>query len=308
MKATIILVVLAILCVDCQPQTELIAISEVTDLHKYKQLELFPIAGNAAFLAHHRSAGNFLTLAEAIQQDRAVVHERGGNGTTSPGAEVSRLIVENKSGDSLLILAGELVTGGFQDRTIARDVVVPPHSGEFDLSVFCVEQNRWAGGDVAFSVNAESMAPSNVRRAAVEHASQDKVWDAVGVFLQVNEIASPTNSVAAPQIPVALLKAEYTNALSSLRNQSDVIGVIAVADGQIIGCDLFMNHELFSKYFPNLIQSYATESIGRPGTRTADQKVIEDYFNKIVLEKARTTGFLHEKPHTGKRVYHLTTF
>jgi hypothetical protein len=41
------------------------------------------------------------------------------------------------------LLAGEIVTGGKQDRIIGKDRLVPAESDPVDLSVFCVEPGRW---------------------------------------------------------------------------------------------------------------------------------------------------------------------
>ena len=42
------------------------------------------------------------------------------------GAEVNRLVLINNSDRPLLLLAGEIVTGGKQDRVIGADRLVPP--------------------------------------------------------------------------------------------------------------------------------------------------------------------------------------
>src|SRR4029077_20934246 len=62
-------------------------------------------------------------------------------------AEVNRLGLGNNSKRPLLLLAGEIVTGGKQDRVIGKDRIVPPESDPVDLSVFCVEPGRWVAAN-----------------------------------------------------------------------------------------------------------------------------------------------------------------
>ena len=122
----------------------------------------------------------------------------------SDNASVNELSLINKSGKKLLLLAGEVIVGGKQDRIVQDDVVIPPVSVPVSLSVFCVEHGRWSqrtsaeasGGGVA--APAPVIAPLGVARksenfyslGAVAHptlraAAQDKkqqseVWKEVG--------------------------------------------------------------------------------------------------------------------------------
>ncbi len=52
---------------------------------------------------------------------------------------MNKLFVENNSQDTIILLAGEVVKGGKQDRTLATDLILPPGKGKKDINVFCVE-------------------------------------------------------------------------------------------------------------------------------------------------------------------------
>jgi hypothetical protein len=79
------------------------------------------------------------------------VQEQGGDtilrdrGTVRPvvqnygGPSVNQLVLINRSKRPLLLLAGELVSGGKQDRIIAKDRIVPVGADPLPLNVFCVE-------------------------------------------------------------------------------------------------------------------------------------------------------------------------
>src|SRR5271169_1422888 len=129
---------------------------EVTPASGYKVLEpirhgnltVFPVV-----TAKNYSTGEFLTLDEGLRSGDVVVTEAGavqGLVRRHPmppvrydGAQVNRLVLVNNSKRPLLLLAGEIVTGGKQDRVIGKDRIVPPESDPVDLSVFCVEPGRW---------------------------------------------------------------------------------------------------------------------------------------------------------------------
>ena len=117
-------------------------------------LSIFPVVGGPEY-----ATAQLLTLDEGLRSGAVVVTEAGSlqglvrPGTRIPrhsGAEVNRLVLINNSDHPLLLLAGEVVTGGKQDRVIGVDRIVPPKSGPIDLSVFCVEPGRWVASSEHF--------------------------------------------------------------------------------------------------------------------------------------------------------------
>src|SRR5437868_13552050 len=75
-------------------------------------------------------------------------------------AQVNKLVLVNNSKRPLLLLAGEIVTGGKQDRVIAKDRIVPPDSDPIDLSVFCIEPGRWVESSSEFGASANGPVAS----------------------------------------------------------------------------------------------------------------------------------------------------
>src|SRR5256885_17214212 len=93
-------------------------------------------------------------------------------------ASVNQLVLINRSKRPLLLLAGELVSGGKQDRIIGKDRIVPVGAEPLPLDVFCVEHGRWVGDSSQFVASKTIVHPSVGEQAAVEQ-SQDQAWDAV---------------------------------------------------------------------------------------------------------------------------------
>src|ERR1700730_9514756 len=125
---------------------------------RHGNLTVFPVVASKSY-----PTGEFLTLDEGLRSGEVVVTEYGnvrglirrrppGMTPAIPreGAEVNRLVLVNNSRRPLLLLAGEIVAGGKQDRVIGKDRIVPAESDPVDLSVFCVEPGRWVGTSEQF--------------------------------------------------------------------------------------------------------------------------------------------------------------
>src|SRR5882757_6774888 len=149
-------------------------------------LTVFPVVS-----AKVHDTSDFITLDEGIRSGEVVVTEVGNLHSTMQrrppyqprsyrGAEVNRLVLVNNSKHPLILLAGEVVTGGKQDRVVGKDRIVPAESDPVDLSVFCVEHGRWTETSTKFDTHASVMLQPSVRMKAMADQDQQKVWDEVG--------------------------------------------------------------------------------------------------------------------------------
>src|SRR5580704_699183 len=118
----------------------------------YENITLFPVVSSGA-----ADTSAFLTLDEGLASGEVVVTEQGSGGMirservtpavdSNRGAAVNQLVLINRSKRPLLLLAGELVSGGKQDRIIGKDRIVPVGAEPLPLDVFCVEHGRWSSG------------------------------------------------------------------------------------------------------------------------------------------------------------------
>jgi hypothetical protein len=94
--------------------------------------------GLTIFLFHGADqidGSRYTSLSEGLEKKHVVVHETG---------TVGQLEVENLSQNTdVFIQAGDVLKGGWQDRTIAIDFIVPAQSGRIPIPSFCVESGRW---------------------------------------------------------------------------------------------------------------------------------------------------------------------
>lgn len=168
-------------------------------------LTLFPVVRADA---KSLPTNEFLTLDEGFKTGevevteygkvRGLIRSRGGVATPRyQGDQVNTLVLVNNSKRPLLLLAGEIVTGGKQDRIIAKDRIVPAGADPIDLSVFCVEHGRWTESSDKFGATASSEAKSfmvqpTVRQQAMVAKDQQQVWSAVGGAIStMAEAAAP---------------------------------------------------------------------------------------------------------------------
>ena len=193
------------------------------------------------------------------------------------GASVNELVLINESSQPLILLAGEVVSGGKQNRVIGADLVVPPKSDPLPLTVFCVEHGRWSSGGGGFG-SAELMAHPEIRRQAQVYKSQQGVWDSVSRSATAAEAAAPTADYAAvlnsPRARhdwdevATSIQSDYERELRDQLRGQNAVGVVVAIDGELVWSDVFSSADIFSKYWPKLLRSYVVEEQSRGGRNT----------------------------------------
>jgi hypothetical protein len=130
-----------------------------------------------------------LTLDEARARGALTVVERAQ-------ASVPELIAENRGKVHVLLLAGEILIGGKQNRVLREDLLLPPRSGPRNIAVYCVEQGRWNEGRKDFESRSSVVQPS-VRSQVLGNAEQGRIWSGVAAASRNLQAPSPTGSYQA---------------------------------------------------------------------------------------------------------------
>jgi len=259
---------------------------------RHGNLTVFPVVASHSF-----DTKDFLTLDEGLRSGQVIVTESGSvqplmrRRLIPPGPQVNQLVLVNNSNRPLILLAGEIVTGGKQDRVIGKDRIISPESDPVDLSVFCVEPGRWVGTSDRFGVKGAvggliqaPMAAPNVRAKAMADKDQQQVWSEVGKtriamaeavpapaapgvrgtssyagVMGNQEVKQRIDSVAEP------IQRNYQSLIRQLREQN-AVGVVVAVNGRIVWADIFASTDLLEKYWPKLVQSYAAEAFLTHGT------------------------------------------
>jgi hypothetical protein len=209
------------------------------------------------------------------------------------GDEVNTLVLVNNSDKPLLLLAGEIVTGGKQDRVIAKDRIVPAGSEPIDLGVFCIEPGRWTASSSTFGSAAKAPAHSfmvqpSVRERAMVAKDQQEVWNSVRGSISQMEVAAAPSATAGMGSGSGYYRSMGTTSYARAMEDSSVsakvdeaaapvmtareqviaqlrkegaIGVVVAVRGEIVWADLFVDTDLLSRYWTKLVRSYAAESL-----------------------------------------------
>lgn len=277
----------------------------------YENITIFPVVTSVGL-----DTSGFLTLDEGLSSGEVIVSEQGAAGLarTRDGrpvvvqqsigsASVNRLVLVNRGKRPLLLLAGELVSGGKQDRIIGKDRIVPVGAEPIPLDVFCVEHGRWTGPSAQFTDSKTIVHPS-VREQAAVAQNQNEVWDAVSSGSRAKavtggRVGAPPMPMAAPRISSDTLRStiassaptqsyekiyqtsrvgvsvdEFVDEVRRRFNRQTaglkgerVVGVVVAYGSDVAWSDIFASGDLFELYWNKLLRSYAVEALARPTYR-----------------------------------------
>ena len=272
----------------------------------YENIAIFPVVSGSS-----QDTSSFLTLEEGLASGEVIVSERGtvrmvrnrdGVHTIpdySASASVNQLVLINRSKRPLLLLAGELVSGGKQDRIIGKDRIVPVGAEPLPLDVFCVEHGRWTGSSSQFTASKTIVHPSVREQAAVDQ-KQTEVWAAVsggtmaGASGSLSARNAPKPSISTSDLAEAIsseaptqsyrkiyesrrvggsvdsfvdqVQRRFARATAGLKGER-IVGVVVAYGGEVAWSDIFASGELFHQYWSKLLRSYAVEALARPTLR-----------------------------------------
>jgi hypothetical protein len=299
----------------------------------YENLSIFPVVSSSSY-----DTSYFLTLDEGLASGQVQVRELGAEGMVrnrdgvirpaySNGASVNQLVLINRSKRPLLLLAGELVSGGKQDRIIGKDRLVPAGSEPLPLDVFCVEHGRWSAG--ASFKDAKTIVHPSVREQATFQQDQTRVWSAVrsGTTAEVTASADlaagpppAPAKLAAPMISQTIETEAPTQSYQKIYESRDVrssvdtyveelqrrfaretsgtkgervVGVVVAYGGEVAWSDIFASSDLFHQYWNKLLRSYVVEALARPIYRQVASRNDAGEFLR------RLNGRIHEETEPG---------
>ena len=294
----------------------------------FKNLTVFPVVSDEP-----TSTDEFITLDEGLRSGKVIITELGAdgrsrrirrNGRIRDDADVNKLAVTNRSGKMLVLIAGELLVGGKQDRIVGNDCIVSSTNKPVPINVFCVEHGRWSeeasfghsrGVESAASVGGGSgpasgggygsgggaagrgMAPPmaaiampNLRAKAQADKSQSEVWNEVAKAQSENVVVTATGDLTSVYRD-GRVKGKidsYERALKNKLSAANVIGVVVAIGDRIISTDVFANHSLFQAYWPKMLKSYALEALNSTaaGNQEVSRSDAEGFLSRVKGESA----------------------
>lgn len=214
---------------------------------------------------------DYATLGEAMQNGWIEIVEM------PEGGRVSTVTIRYTGTKPLILLAGDLLLGGKQDRVVAEDTVVEPRSTVV-VKVYCVERGRWSGPTMSFGY-AGTQVPTNVKEQAIL-AGQSEVWGRTSGFNALAARADGLRRAASTggggggaafagvrpggggttvdaglkvESVVEFTKIGKAELISVLESESSVVGVIFVINGEIRLMELFGEPSLLAVSFDPIL-------------------------------------------------------
>jgi ARG/rhodanese/phosphatase superfamily protein len=267
----------------------------------YEKLRIYPIVADEDFIADYSIASNFKNLKEAIDTKGFRITEHKPFGRFEDNGAVNNLTVQNKSQNTIYLMAGDVVQGGKQDRVLAVDMVVPPRTIT-NIAVFCVEPNRWEykvenqemaiADDHLSEQNKKifaftgyyNVASNDLRKTMKQTNDQGAVWKKVGDLTALNNAESATGAYTNLENSKSFTaeRNEYVHFFTNKFDQrDDVVGIVAVSGSKVLGVDIFTHPNLFKKQYEVLIHSYITEAISAGDKVIMTQESINRYAENL---------------------------
>lgn len=272
-------------------QSPLSLLTEQNPDWQHENLRLYPVVASAELSEANSNLRSLKSLAEGMQVPGFRVMEQKQFGR---GAEAwyHGITVQNKTQDTVLLLSGDVVKGGNQDRVIAHHEIILPMTVR-NIEVFCVEAGRSTYYDPAApAVEKEvaafkgyyNVASPQVRRAVQNSGNQEEVWAAVAKVTKASNAESSTKAYTALDNQSAE-KTRRDAYLSQLKDQfatrDDVVGMVAICGDQVLSIDIFGNPDLFSRHYSALLHGYVAEAASAAPSQSMSSDHVQKAFEKV---------------------------
>lgn len=204
----------------------------------------------------------YLTLAEAKKLGIVEISEL-------PSEEVPWLMVRNDGDRPLMLLGGELLLGGKQDRVVAKDTIVPPGK-TVRVPVYCVNHGRWSTQYGKFE-GAGMVVPQNVRERAT-FGDQEEVWREVAKY-NAAAGASPAETSVKAGLADRKVQTRMDRGLDPLRKALDrddrAVGAVFLVNGRIVSLELFGDPALFKAHRESLLRGFLADAAVAPNEQAS---------------------------------------
>jgi hypothetical protein len=238
---------------------------------RFGAVALFPIVDRQV---PDRPKGDFHLLPEALEAKTFTVSEQ------TSGGSVPSLKVTNSGTKPVLLVAGDVVQGGKQDRIIVADVVVPVGADGFDIEVNCVEHGRWQQGVTGVAFGYGGRGEAALKKVVQTGKSQSKTWKAVAALNAGKARATHAAAELSPSTGtyMASLRSDKVNEwvepavtalVAGLKTRKEVVGVVLAVDGELVSAEMFGHPSLFAKSRDDLVRSFVLDAVSRDAKEDA---------------------------------------
>jgi len=262
-------------CAHAQPSEirSLFETLEVGEAVSYENLTIIPI--------YDRNSSNwciYTTLDQALSNGWLDIVELNR-------ASVPQVRVTNRSNNFVFLMGGEIISGGRQDRVIARDVLLSPRVRNVNVPVYCTEQNRWNQQTTKF-YSKNNLGTWKIR-ATSQYApagAQTTIWSDISTSLNNLGVRSRTGAYQSAYEQKGVRDEirrheQHFSAVPQFRN--DAVGVVIAVGPTIISADIFGSPQLFRQLWPKILKSAALSAINERRVGRIDSHAAVAFLNNI---------------------------
>lgn len=207
-------------------------------------------------------AAAYLTLDEALARQALRVTE------VSESGSVGKLRVENLGEQPVLLVDGEELVGGKQNRTLNLTIMVAGRA-TLDVPVSCVERERWQYRAAAFSsspqttsVGTRALKARTVSESLWNRGSYDSDQGAVWTDIADTTVRTATISPTAASADVfETHRGRIDKVISAFGVEPEQVGAVFALGGRVVGADMFDCPATLRRLLPKLLRGYAVETL-----------------------------------------------
>lgn len=270
---------------------------------QFKQLRLYPIVADETAFASNHTAAEAINLKQALTNSRFRITEKKPFGRFQDRDAVNSLTVQNKTQDTVFLMAGDMVQGGLQDRVIAMDQIIAPRTIK-DIGVFCVEPNRWSLEEEQQTPTEEStdkiyafrgyynVGANQLRKSVTQQKDQQKVWATVKEIVAMHNAENATGAYDGLEASNTFTseRDHYLNYFKDrFQDKENVIGIMATSGSQFLGADLFGHPNLFQQQYEALLHAYITDAVAQDSESHFAEDQLQYYLEKLETELVEPT-------------------
>jgi len=207
----------------------------------------------------------YLCLKDSLDKNLLEIKEVDQHGT------VPTLIAINKGSAPILILDGEELAGGKQNRVLNTTILLKGKS-QTTIPVSCTESGRWHFISPKFADSGVTMmatirgrkaraVSANLQSKGRYESNQGEIWESIDELSRQAAVNSPSSAMKDVIEQKRIHLKEYLEAFSWEKNQK---GLLVIINDQVVGFDYISSEKVLKKLYTKLIESYALEAYFHP--------------------------------------------
>ncbi|MEP6466505.1 MAG: DUF6569 family protein, partial [Parafilimonas sp.] len=211
--------------------------------------------------------------------------------------------VKNHSQENIMLMSGEIVEGGKQDRAFGETTIIPAGRHKNYVSVFCVEKGRW--DDKARPFRHAGTADAEVRKQIDVTKRQSKVWKQIDTELAEKNKKNKTSAYLNAYNDSTNNDTSYLRFFINKMKASDssYAGFIAVAGNRIINTEIFGGTDLCLTAYIDNIKSYVHSLRSSDGVPNKTHDELKTFTDKFLPDKTIQKKYLS----TNGRMYYYNS-